>query len=876
MPTPSRRGPSRLFRALLGLLPFEFRADFGSEMEAVFEDQARELGARRGRWGRGWLWVRTAAGILRVAPREHLAMIRQDTDFALRVMRRSPGFAATAIVTLTLGIGTTAATFSLVNAVLLRPLPYPDANRLVMVRSTAPKTEEFWPVSYADYQDWKQGSHVFEEMSTFRPQVFTLTRAGEAVRVQGLRVSPGFLPLLGVRPALGRGLLPADEASPAGAAVVLGHGAWLGQFGGARDVVGRVLTLDGRSATIVGILPPDFAFPIPADLVVSLDLAPAVVERGNHAFHVLARVKPGVTLDAARQDIAPVVERLAAAYPTENRGWGVRVVDFHDALVETARPSMLLLLAAVLFVLLIACTNVGNLLLARTSVRAGEIGVRQALGAGRLRILRQLLTESLVIAAIGGGFGVLLAFGLLRVMRASLPPLMTSIARVSIDLRVLAFTILVSAAAGIVFGLAPALRISRTALVQSLRNGTRSGATRGRARLRAALVVSQVAMALMLLVAAGLLIRSVGNLATVDPGIRTTGVLAVQLALPQAHYRDPERTLTFYRDLVSKVAGLPGVDGAALVNQLPMSGFNGQRSIVVEGRPLPQDGAPQGTLVGFREVTSGYFRTLGIPLRRGRLLADGDAGPAPSVVLINEAMAARLWPGADPVGRRLALVTGPESLSSWMTIVGVVGDIRHRGPRFDAQAEIFLPPDGRPGPILFLVAHSTVPPATLVPSIRRVVHGLDRELPLGTVQGMDDLLAESTNQARVVSRLLAAFGSLALLLATFGLYGVVSYTVTQRTHEIGLRLALGASWRDVLRLIVGHAAVLAATGAVLGLVGALVLSQLLTSQLFGVSPTDPAVFVSVAVLVMLVALGASYGPARRAARIDPMAALRFE
>jgi predicted permease len=876
MPSPSRRGPSRLFGALLRLFPFEFRADFGPEMEAVFEEQTREAGARRGRWGRAWLWVRTAAGILHVAPREHLAMIRQDTDFALRVMRRSPGFSLTAVLTLALGIGATTATFSLVNAVLLRPLPYPDADRLVMVRNTAQTTGEFWPVSYADYQDWKRGSHVFEDMGTFRPQLFNLTGAGDAVRLQGLRASAGFLPLLGVRPALGRGLLPSDEASPGDAAVVLSHGVWLRQYGGARDVLGRVLRLDGRSATIVGVLPPDFAFPIPADVVVSLDLGPEVIERGNHAFHVLAHVKPGVTLDAAERDVAPIVERLAAAYPIENRGWGVRVVDFHEALLETAKPAMLLLLVSVSFVLLIVCANVGNLLLARASVRAGEIGVRLALGACRLRILRQLLTESLVIAAIGGCLGFLLAFALLRVMRALLPPLMTSVARVSIDLRVLAFTILVSAVAGIVFGLAPAVRISGTPLDRALREGARAGATRARARLRAALVVSQVALALMLLVVAGLLIRSVGNLLRVDPGIRTTGVLAVQFTLPQARYGDPDRTLTFCHDLVSQVASLPGVDGAALVNHLPMSGFNGQRSAVVEGRPLAQDGPRQGTLVGFREVTPGYFATLGIPLRRGRLLADTDAGPAAPVVLINETLAARLWPGEDPLGQRLALLTGPDSLSPWMTIVGVVGDIRHRGPRFDAQGEVFLPLDGRPGPTMFLVAHATVPPATLVPSIRRIVSGLDRELPLGTVQGMDELLAESTSRARAGSGLLAVFGGLALLLAMFGLYGVVTYMVTQRTHEIGLRLALGASWRDVARLIIRHAAALAATGAGLGLVGAWALSSLFTSQLFGVSPTDPAVFASVAVLVVLVALAASYGPARRAARIDPVAALRFE
>jgi putative ABC transport system permease protein len=871
-----RRGSNRFFRALLALFPFEFRADFGREMEATFEDQEREAAARGGRWSRLRLWRRTVADVLRTAPLEHFDMLRQDAGFAVRVMRRGPGFALTAIVTLALGIGATTAVFSLLNAVLLRPLPFRDANRLVMIRNTEPKSGDFWPVSYADFQDWKRDSRSFEDMAALQFELFNLTGAGEAMRVPGLRVSAGLLPLLGVSPALGRGLLPSDESTTANASVVLSHGLWLRRFGGARDVVGRSITMNGLAFTIVGVLPQGFSFPIRADVMASVNLDPRVVERGNHAFQVLAHLRPGGTIDAARQEMAAIGRRLAEAYPAENRGWGVTVVNFQEMLVGPTRPSLLLLLAAVSVVLLIACTNLGNLLLARASARAGEVGVRMTLGASRLRILRQLLTESLVIGLLGGTAGLALAVVLVRVAGALLPPWVAALARVTIDVRVLVFAVALSVATGVVFGLAPAIRVSTASLTDALRDGSKARGGHGRARLRGALVISEVALALMLLVAAGLLVRSFGNLVRVDPGIRTDGVLAVELGLPRARYAEPGRARTFYRDLLSSVSALHGVDAAGLVNQMPMSGFNTQRSFIIEGRPLPPVGKRDSNLVGFRAVTSGYFATMGIPLRRGRLLAEGDDEPAMPAVLVNETMARRSWPEEDPIGRRIALATGPDAFSPWMTVVGVVGDVRHQGLRADPQAELFVPLGDQRGPTTFLVVHATVPPATLVPPIRATVSGLDRELPLGTVQAMEDLVAESASPARVSSRLLLASGALALMLAMIGLYGVVSYMVTQRTHEIGLRVALGASRRDLLRLVVGHGLALTAAGTALGLVGARALSSLLSNQLFGVSPADPAVFASVAGVVALVALAASYGPARRAARIDPMTALRHE
>ena len=871
-----RRRSSRFFRALLALFPFEFRADFGSEMEATYEEQERDASARGGRSSRLRLRVRTALGILRVAPLEHLDMLRQDAGFALRIMRRSPGFALTAIGTLALGIGATTAVFSVVNAVLLRPLPYRDADRLVVVRNTEPKTGALWPVSYADFEDWTRDSRSFEDMAALQFESFNLTGAGEAVRVPGLRVSAGLLPLLGVTPALGRGLSPSDESTSANASVVLTHGFWLRRFGGARDVVGRSIMLSGSAFTIVGVLPPEFAFPVRADVLASLNFDPRVVERGNHAFLVVAHVRPDTTVDVARRELSTIAARLARAYPAQNRDWGVAVADFHEALVGPYRPMLLLLLAAVSFVLLIACTNLGNLLLARASARGGEVGVRMALGAGRLRIVRQLLTESLVVGLIGGAVGLVLAFALVRVVVASLPPMVATLARISIDLRVLTFAVAVSVATGIVFGLSPAIRASAASLVNLLRDASSTGAGRGRARLRGALVVSEVALTLVLLVAAGLLGRSFVNLTRVDPGVRIEGVLAAELTLPKVRYGAPERVKAFHRDLLSSVSTLPGVDAAGLVNEIPMSGYNTQRSFIIEGRPLPPAGQRTSNLVCYRAASSGYFAAMGIPLRRGRLLADGDDDPSRRAVLVNETMARHWWPGDDPLGRRIALATGPDTFTPWMTVVGVVGDVRHLGPRTDPQAEIFVAQDGTPGPHAFLVVHAVVPPATVVAPIRSAVNALDRELALGSVQAMEDLVAESTSPARVTSGLLLASGALALALVVIGLYGVVAYTVTRRTHEFGLRVALGASRRNMLQLVVGYGLALTAIGTALGLGGAWMLSGLLSKQLFGVSPTDPAVFAGVAGLVGLVALAACCGPARRASRIDAMTALRHE
>jgi putative ABC transport system permease protein len=872
-----RRPPHRFFRALLALFPFEFRADFGPEMEITFEDQDRDAVLQGGRLGRLRLWGRTLAGVLRTAPREHLDMLRQDAGFTVRVMRRSPGFALTAIVTLALGIGATTAVFSLVSAVLLRPLPYRDAGRLMMLRNTAPRTAVSWSVSYADFRDWKRDSRSFEDMEAFHLAQFNLTGAGEAMRIAGMHASPGLLPLLGIRPALGRALLPSDEAAGGHASVVLTHGLWLRRFGGARDVVGRSIAMNGVAFTIVGVLPPSFIFPIRVDVVASMNLDSPMIERGNHAFEVLAHLRSDVSLDQARREMETIGRRLADAYPGENRGWGVTVLGFQEMLVRSTRPALLLLLAAASFVLLIACSNLGILLLARASARSGEVGIRMALGASRLRILRQLLTESLLIGLVAGALGVGLAVALLRVASGSLPPFVAAVTRIGLDLRVLAFAVAVSVATGIVFGLAPAVRVSRTSLVVALGDASKVRGGRGRARLRGALVASEVGLALMLLVGSGLLLRSLGNLVRVDPGMRTENVLAVEMGLPPARYSEPERVRAFFRDLQAFVSALPGVDAAGLVNQIPMTGFNSQRSFVIEGRPLPPTGKRESNLVGFRTASAGYFTAAAIPLRSGRLFADGDDTRDPPVIVINETMARRWWPGGDPIGRRIALETAPDAFSPWMTVVGVVGDLRHLGLRADPQPELFLPLGGNDTGRSFLVVHSTAPPSTLVPALRRAVAAIDPEMPLGIVQGMADLVEEeSIGPARVTSSLLLASGVLALVLAMIGLYGLVSYMVSQRLHEIGLRMALGASRRDVLRLIVGRGLRLTAAGTIIGLAGAWGVSRVLATQLFGVSPTDPAAFAGAATVVGLVALAASYGPARRAARIDPMTALRRE
>ncbi len=876
--TARRRRPSRgFFRALLALFPFEFRADFGPEMEATFEDQEREAALRGGRFWQARLWGRTLAGVLRTAPREHLDMLRQDAAFTFRVIRRGPGFALTAILTLALGIGATTAVFSLVNAVLLRPLPYRDAGRLMMIRSTAPKTGAAWSVSYADFVDWKRQNRSFEGMEAFNLTQFNLTGGGQAARIAGMRASPGLLPLLGVRPALGRGLLPSDE-SAGQSSLLITHGLWLRRFGGASDVIGRSVAMNGRSSTIVGVLPPSFTFPISIDVVASIDIDARLVERGNHAFEVLAHLKPGVSLDAARREMDTLARRIAAEHPAENLGWGVTVAGFQEMLVRTTRPALLLLLAAVSFVLLIACSNLGILLLARASARSGEVGVRMALGASRLRMLRQLLTESLIISGIAGGLGVSLALVLLRAASGMLPPFVAAVTRVGVDLRILTFAVAATLATGVVFGLAPALRASKASLVEALRTGVKTGDVGGRATVRGALVASEVGLALMLLVVSGLLFRSLGNLMRVNPGMRTENVVAAELGLPPDRYGEPDRARAFFRDLEAAVSALPGVDAAGFVNQIPMAGFNAQRSFIVEGRPLPPVGKRESNLAGFRVASPGYFGAAAIPLRSGRLLADADDTRVPPVVVVNETLARRSWPGEDPVGRRIALATGPDTFSPWMTVVGVVGDLRHLGLRADPQPELFVPLGAADtGRTYHLVAHTTAPSPALARALRRAVAALDPEVPVGTVQGMDDLVEEeSIGRVRISSRLLLASAALALLIAVVGLYGLVSYMVSQRVHEIGLRIALGASGKDVVRLVVGRGMRLALVGGAIGVAGALALSGVLANQLYGVSPTDPAPLVGAAALVGVVALAASYGPARRASRIDPMTALRRE
>jgi len=874
MPARERRRSRRFFRVLLALFPFDFRKDFGPEMEATFEDQERDAEARGGRWARRAVWARTIAGALREAPREHLDMLRQDGGFAVRVLRRSPGFAVTAVLTLALGVGATTAVFSLVNAVLLRPLPYRGADRLVMIRNTEPKSGDPWSVSYADFLDFARESRSFEDLAAVRFEPFNVAVAGEAERVVGMRASAGFLPLLGVSPALGRGPLASDETPSGGGTVVLSHGYWVRRFGGARDVLGRSITMSGQGFTIVGVLPPDFRFPIPVEVLASLTLDPRVVERGNHAFEVLAHLRPDITIDEARREMAAIGRRLAEAHPAENRGWGVTVVGFQDAMVGPTRPPLLLLMSAVSLVLLIACANLGNLLLARASARGAEIGIRTALGASRPRIVRQLLTESLVVGLFAGALGLAIAAGLVRVAGASLPAVVTAVARIAVDLRVLVFALAVSVATGIAFGLAPALTASRVSVSQVVSAG-QQGRGGGRSRLRGALVCSEVALALMLLVAAGLMLRSLGNLLSVDPGVRTDRVLVVSFGLPPARYAEPQRVRTFCRELLSSVRAMPGVEAAGLVNEVPMGGANTRRAFIVEGGAMRPDGRPDMANVGFRTADAGYFAAIGMPLRRGRLLDDRDESAPSPVVLVNETMARRWWPGRDPLGKRIALATAPDEFSEWMTIVGVVGDVRHLGPRQPPQAEIFVPTTGLPGRNA-LVVRTTVPPATVVPGIRRAVATLDAELPLGAVQGMDDLLAEATGPARVTSGLLTGSALLALALAMLGLHGVVSYAVTQRTHEIGLRVALGATGAAVLWLVVRHTLTLAAAGTAMGLAGAWALSRLLSRQLVGVSPTDPVAYAGAAAAVGLVALAASWIPARRATRIDPVTALRCE
>jgi putative ABC transport system permease protein len=819
----------------------------------------------------------------------------QDVRYGARVLLKSPGFALVTILALAIGIGANTAIFSVVNGVLLRPLPYPTADRLVFLSEWSRQVPNM-SVSYPNFEDWRRETRSMEGMAAFRSNGFILTGGAEPERLTAREVSYNFFDVLGVSPALGRAFMAEEDKPGAERAAILSHGLWQRRFGGDPGIVGKPLTLSDESYTVVGVLPQEFEWQGPVDIWVPIGLsagAGVMQNRGNHpGIYVVGLLKPGVTVEGARADMKDVVGRIAQQYPQEVNADSYTVQTLQNRATDSIRAALWVLMAAVGFVLLIACANVANLLLARAASRSKEIAIRAAMGAGRMRIIRQLLTESLMLSVAGGALGLLFASwglsGLLAAISDDVPRLL--LMSVGLDARVLVFTLAVSVVTGLLFGLAPAIQISKTDLNESLKEGGRSGTGGGKHYVRNALVVAEVALSLLLLVGAGLLVKSFLNLQNTDLGFDPQNVLTARVALPEKRYKENAQIENFYKQLEQRVRALPGVEGVGLTVGLPMNGGI-ESSVFVEGQQPPAKPEDVPVAVSLM-VSPGYFGAMNIPLVEGRGFTDQDRTDSPHVVVVDDMLAKRFFPGGSAVGKRLRF-GGPNAEGmNWFEIVGVAKHVKHYGPDEEGRVEVYRPytqfamKEGHPAlrgqPLNYprgmnIAVRTSGDPAALTPALRNAVLEIDRDQPLAFVQTMDRIVAATITSQRMATWLLGIFAAVAMLLAALGIYGVMAYSVTQRTHEIGLRMALGAERRDVLRMIVGQGMKLTLLGVGIGLVGAFVVMRYgLTSLLFGVEASDPLTYGGVALVLSAVALVSCLFPARRATKVDPMVALRYE
>ena len=806
-----------------------------------------------------------------------LESLWQDLRYGARTLIKQPGFTLIAIVTLALGIGANTAIFSVVNEVLLRPLPFPEAERLVVLAGQGKDSLIGSGVAYPDYIDWRVRTQSFEEMACFLNTSFNLTGVEPAVEVSGRRVNWNFFQLLGVKPQLGRLFAEPDDQPGAAPVALISHSLWQEKFGGDPMVISQTISLHGNPFEVIGVLPPRFELLRRDDIFVPLGewLTPDhnLLKRGNQfPLYVLGRLKRGVTVERARTELAGVAAQLAQEYPQTNSNRHATAVRVADLQVENVRPILLVLLGAVGCVLLIACVNVANLMLVRAAGRERELAVRLALGAGRSRIVRQLLTESLLIAALGGAAGLLLGAWGIHSLTVLVPSDLVQLDQVRLNQNVLLFTLAVSLLTGLLFGLLPALHAVRTDLNTALKEGGRSTAGSAWERARKGMLVAEVALALVLLVGAGLMLRSLQQLTRADPGFKAEKLLTVTFSLPGKTYNGEQR-LAFFRECQARVAALPGVQGVAFAMSLPILGSNWNSRFIVANKPVP----PPAELpsAAFTPVSANYFETMGIRLLRGRSFSEAEMTDTPPVTVINESLARRLWPGEDPVGKRLKQGNDAESQAAWREVVGVVSDVKLNGVERDTPLQVYLPLIQRNSANTGLVVRTTGDPLALATTVERTIRSLDKDLPLSS-RSMDQLLGNAMARQKLTLTLLATLALLALLLAGIGIYGVMSYAVRQRRQELGIRLALGATAHDVVKLVLTQGLKLALLGVVLGLAAALAVTRLLQSLLYGVSATDTFTFVGVALLLGLVALLACYVPARRATKVDPMIALRHE
>lgn len=811
-----------------------------------------------------------------------MGTLLRDLRYSLRILLKNPAFTAVAVFSIALGIGANTTVFSVINAVLLKPLPYKDPGSLVLVWGDANQESlrKHNQVSATDVADFRAQSSAFEDVTTYTGWFPIMTGDSEAERIPGIQVGDGFFKIMKGEPLLGRVFTPEEQEDGKDFVIVLSYALWQRRFAADPSVVGKSLSLNGRPYNIVGVMGPDFR-PLPAKLVAPegqfyRPVAEAYddTERDSRHLRAIARLKPGATLAQAQGELNVITQRLQHQHPTTNHDIGAAVVSLTDELVGDIRPTLWIIFAAVVFVLLVACANVANLLLARATVRYKEITIRSAIGAGRGQLVRQLLTESLLLSLLGGVLGLLFAIWGTSVVASAGAKINPMFQTAQVDLRVLGFTLVVSIITGLVFGLAPALQISKPNLAESLKDAGRgSGAAAGRNRLRSVLVVSEIAMTLVLLVCAGLLIRTVMRLKSVDTGFNAKNILAMNIGLPTVRYPKPENQVAFYKQVTERIAALPGVKAAGITSVLPLSGNFDGRGLLVEDQPKPRG---EEINVDLYVATPGYLKAMDIALLQGRAITEQDASDTAKVALINTTMAKLLWPNQDPLGRRIRFPGNEKNPQPWRTVVGVVGDVAQYALDQKAPMQIYLPHSQFPTSFNSIVVKTEMDPVATTNAVRREILAVDKDQAVYEVTTLEQLLGDSIQTRKFFMLLLLVFAVLALVLAAVGVYGVMSYVALQRTHEIGIRMALGAQATDVLRLIIGNGMALALTGVVLGLGGALAVTRVMSGLLFGVTATDAATFMTVSGAVIAIALLACYLPARRATRIDPLAALRYE
>ena len=800
----------------------------------------------------------------------------QDLRYTVRMLLKKPAFTAIVVLALAIGIGANTAIFSVVNAILLRPLPYKNFDRISMIWMDNPKlgVAEDWH-SYPNYVDYKQQNQVYEDMAAFNNRSFNLTGVGDPLRILGAWNTASLFSVLGVEPSIGRVFTEEEEEPGKDLVVVLSNGLWRSRFGSNPNAIGQAISMNGANRTVIGVMPPGFSFPDKrTEVWVPLALSPQRKEaRSVISYKAVGRLKPGVSMAQAQSDMGVIAKRLDEEYSKSN--YGVNLVLLRDQETRTVKPALLVLLGAVVFVLLIACANVANLLLARAAIREKEIAIRLALGARRWRIIRQLLTESAVLGLVGGAAGMLMALWGLKVLVALSPGDIPRFDQAGIDGRVLAFTLVVSLLTGLIFGLVPSLQASKPDLNNTLKEGGR-GTTGGAGgiRVRNLLVVSEIALSLVLLVGAGLMIRSFMRLQQFDLGFNPNDLATMRIQLPGTKYREPAQVDAFYKQLLERIESVPGIKAVGAISDVFLTDTPNSTNFSIEGRPVPI--GADSIEVPLDSVSPGYFRAMGIPLLSGREFDDRDVRDSTPVVIVNETFVRRFFADEEPLGKRFVYgQSGPDN-NNWITIVGVVGDMRRTGFDRPVRPETFLPQSQNPSATLTIVARTSSDAAKFSSTLRGEVWGIDKDQSVYDLKTMDQMLSEMSSQRRFNMLLLGVFAALALTLAAVGIYGVMSYSVAQRTHEIGIRMALGAKTTDVLGMVVRRGMVLASVGIGVGVIGAAALTRLMSSLLYGVSATDPVTFVVIPIVLAGVTLAASFVPARRATKVDPMVALRYE